>query len=711
MSTDNSSVPQNPHTLNSVVGESNETINQSHEQSEGVERVELHSDDHDTQQNEETHEQEFQTNKRKKTSGVWIDFHMVDIDGVQKVQCNHCHHHFALTKSGTTTSYKRHQDKCVKRKAHLKVTDQQTKLNFMPSDGVPSSLPPLHRGNFNMERMRECATNWIMMHEHSFTILEEAGFNLLMKEGWPEWKKISRNTCKADCLQVYEIEKKKLKNNLESVSKVSLTTDCWKSKNQKIEYMVVTGHWIDSSWRLQKRVLNFINIPPPRGGLQLSDAIFGCMKEWGIEKKVFTITVDNASSNDSAIRYMKDTLQRSRSLVCGGRLFHVRCCAHILNLCVQDGLDEIQNIISDVRNSVEYVNRSESRRIQFANCVQQLQLKDRKLIRDCKTRWNSTFEMLSCALKFKEAFKMLKDRDPFYESCPLEDDWDKVVKVCSILETFWTATHIISGSEYPTSNLFLQEVQKIKSTLDSHVDDEDDFIKDLVKRMKKKFDKYWGECNLLMAIGAVFDPTKKMLAVEFCFPRLYSDKEAKENIAKVKEIINTLYEEYVAESMNKDNPENLSSSNTFRSQVSCQKSTYAWEDFEGFCAQVETSGPKNSELVDYLEKARLKTTEVPSNFCSLDWWKMHRLQYPILSRMAADILAIPVSSVASEATFSAGTRVIDSYRASLLPETAQALLCGGDWLRHIHGVTKNKFDAILSGIAISEMDDEGYGRE
>ncbi|XP_031094729.1 zinc finger BED domain-containing protein RICESLEEPER 1-like [Ipomoea triloba] len=301
--------------------------------------------------------------------------------------------------------------------------------------------------------------------------------------------------------------------------------------------------------------------------------------------------------------------------------------------------------------------------------------------------------MLSCALKFKEAFKMLQDRDPFFDSCPSEADWDNVSKVCSILEAFWIATHVISGCEYPTSNLFLQEVQKIKSALDGRVDDEDSFIRNLVLIMKMKFDKYWGECNLLMAIGAVFDPTKKMLAVEFCFPRLYSSKEAAENISKVKEIINTLYEEYVAKSINQGiftSP--AGSSMAFESQVSHQSSTHTWDDFDAYCAQVETAEPKRSELVDYLEKGRLKKNELPSDFSCLDWWKMNRMQYPILSRMAADILAIPVTSVASEATFSAGTRVIDSYRASLLPETVQALLCGGDWLRHIHGVTKNKKD-------------------
>ncbi|XP_042441154.1 zinc finger BED domain-containing protein RICESLEEPER 2-like [Zingiber officinale] len=377
--------------------------------------------------------------------------------------------------------------------------------------------------------------------------------------------------------------------------------------------MVVTGHWIDSCWNLQKRVLSFINIPPPRGGLQISDAIFKCMKEWGIENKVFTITVDNALSNDLAIRYMKDTIQRSRTLACEGNLFHVRCCAHILNLCVQDGLREIEGIIGNIRESVEYVNRSEARRVQFVECVQQLQLKDEKLIRDCKTRWNSTFEMLSCALKFKEAFNMFKERDPFYGCCPQEEEWDKAQKICSLLEAFWTATHIISGSEYPTSNLFLQKVQKIKSALDIFAQHEDLFLKQLASKMKEKVDKYWGDCNLLMAIAAVLDPTKKMLAVEFCFPKLYSELDASKHISKVKEIINSLYEEYAVEETNKGAPhlpesESFGSSSARRSH---QNSMYNWDDFDEYCAKVETSETKRSELVDYLEKGHLKKNEIP----------------------------------------------------------------------------------------------------
>lgn len=49
--------------------------------------------------------------------------------------------------------------------------------------------------------------------------------------------------------------------------------------------------------------------------------------------------------------------------------------------------------------------------------------------------------------------------------------------------------------------------------------------------------------------------------------------------------------------------------------------------------------------------------------------------------MARDILAIPISSVASECAFSAGGRVLNKFRSSLLPSTVEALVCTQDWIR------------------------------
>ncbi|XP_070050411.1 uncharacterized protein [Nicotiana tomentosiformis] len=50
--------------------------------------------------------------------------------------------------------------------------------------------------------------------------------------------------------------------------------------------------------------------------------------------------------------------------------------------------------------------------------------------------------------------------------------------------------------------------------------------------------------------------------------------------------------------------------------------------------------------------------------------------------MARDVLAVPVSSVASECAFSTGGRLLDSFRSSLTPKLVQALVCLQDWLRN-----------------------------
>jgi hypothetical protein len=54
--------------------------------------------------------------------------------------------------------------------------------------------------------------------------------------------------------------------------------------------------------------------------------------------------------------------------------------------------------------------------------------------------------MLSTALKFKIAFASYKEREPHYDFAPSLEEWNKVEKVCKLLEVFNRATHVISGS-------------------------------------------------------------------------------------------------------------------------------------------------------------------------------------------------------------------------------------------------------------------------
>ncbi|KAL2935017.1 putative AC transposase, partial [Bienertia sinuspersici] len=71
--------------------------------------------------------------------------------------------------------------------------------------------------------------------------------------------------------------------------------------------------------------------------------------------------------------------------------------------------------------------------------------------------------------------------------------------------------------------------------------------------------------------------------------------------------------------------------------------------------------------------------ETEENFHIIQWWKNHSSKFPVLVRIAKDILAIPASTIASESAFSAGRRVLDEKRSRLSSESIEICVCKKDW--------------------------------
>ncbi|XP_031094212.1 zinc finger BED domain-containing protein RICESLEEPER 2-like [Ipomoea triloba] len=165
----------------------------------------------------------------------------------------------------------------------------------------------------------------------------------------------SRNTIRADILKQYEGQKTTLIESMNrSASKVTLTTDMWTSSNGKKGYMAITAHFVDNNWSLHNLILRFIYVPAPHTTLALSKEMLKCVLDWNLERKLSAITVDNCSTNDALVNNMFK-LNR-KHLLFGGKFFHMRCCAHILNLIVQDGLKVMGrgNGLERVRDSVSF---------------------------------------------------------------------------------------------------------------------------------------------------------------------------------------------------------------------------------------------------------------------------------------------------------------------------------------------------------------------
>ncbi|CAN6170814.1 unnamed protein product, partial [Urochloa humidicola] len=114
-----------------------------------------------------------------------------------------------------------------------------------------------------------------------------------------------------------------------------------------------------------------------------------------------------------------------------------------------------------------------------------------------------------------------------------------------------------------------------------------------------------------------------------------------------------------------------------RSENGTSVKSHSWSDWSN-----HMSAQRNQftgELDRYLHDDLFPCDD--EDFDILYWWRMHASQYPIVSRMARDVLAAPASTVASESAFSTSGRIINDHRTRLSGNTIEALICFQDWLR------------------------------
>ncbi|XP_045832630.1 zinc finger BED domain-containing protein DAYSLEEPER-like [Trifolium pratense] len=154
----------------------------------------------------------------------------------------------------------------------------------------------------------------------------------------------------------------------------------------------------------------------------------------------------------------------------------------------------------------------------------------------------------------------------------------------------------------------------------------------------------------------------------------FGSDEAKSFKENVNSSLNSLFNEY-----NGQVGESHASSQEYRPNEGGKADPYGFKPF------YKSSGRNkaDSEVTKYLDEI----LEEEGDLDVLIWWKDNCTRYPVLARIAREVLAIPVSTVASESAFSTGGRVLDAYRSSLSAITVEALICTQDWVKKKdHGI-------------------------
>ncbi|KAK9681591.1 hypothetical protein RND81_10G013400 [Saponaria officinalis] len=581
--------------------------------------------------------------------------HFVQSEVKDKKKCKYCSALIKYVPGNGTSALKSHTLRCKMFPANL---DRKQKLidfesqTITKEDGTTEvvSVPRLWQHDQNFSR-KQC-TKMIIFDELPFAHVEGEGFRDFCKAIQPEFIPPSRVTVTRDCYSLFIDERVNLKAFFGKLtSRVCLTTDTWTS-GQNLSYMCLTAHFIDDSWVLHKRIINFVPIAGHSGEI-IGRTIEQCLVEWNL-KRILTY-----------------------------------------------GLKDLHTSILKIRAAVRFVRSSPARAKCFKESVKEVSIKSKGLVSlDVDTRWNSTYLMLQSALKFKEAFANLSSKGGAYTrhlnkqlGVPNDSDWKAVETFLPFLEIFYDATLKVFGSLHVTSNAFLAQIVGVGSLISSYCTHENDHIRSMASKMKAKHDKYWGDVenlNILLFIAVILDLRHKWVFVEWTITDTYDAESADMLLVTIKKTLKSLFETYDTSSILTRENDEASSKFVSPSSLNRDKGTNKKVDaqqllMDRFKKEKGTSMnvEKKSELDKYLSDDLEQNDD---KFDLLGWWKdSSTRRYPIISKLAKDVLAMPISTVASESAFSTGGRVLDSFRTSLTPRIVEALICCQDWLRKSRG--------------------------
>uniref|UniRef100_A0A8R7THP7 BED-type domain-containing protein n=2 Tax=Triticum urartu TaxID=4572 RepID=A0A8R7THP7_TRIUA len=342
--------------------------------------------------------------KRKRTSAVWDEMEEKLENRQLKAECNHCHRKFSAGPRAGTTHLRVHLECCPPK--HAPIGPQQQQLRLTKGEGGKVNIENVI---FGQDKARKDLALMICEHEYPLSIVDHSGFRRFCSSLQPMFKMVCRNTIRNDIVAMHSAQKEKMVIFFATFKhRVAVTTDLWTVGYQKRGYMAVTAHYIDDSWNLKSFLMRFAYVPCPHSAEVICEALYECLVEWHLERKISTVTLDNCTSNDKATGILPDKLDTS-SLMLDGQLLHMRCAAHILNLIVKDGMSVLEKGIERLRDSVAFWSATPKRHEKFEKMAKTLNIEyNKRLTLDCKTRWNSTYIMISIEVEYIEIFEKLK---------------------------------------------------------------------------------------------------------------------------------------------------------------------------------------------------------------------------------------------------------------------------------------------------------------
>ncbi len=275
------------------------------------------------------------------------------------------------------------------------------------------------------------------------TTVENKGLTRVLSLLDKKYRMPTRRTLTTRLLpELYNEEKTKIKTILQKTKGLSITTDLWTSPTQT-SFIAVTAHfWRDGEQKLSSKNLECVRVSGRHVAKNLTCQINKILNDYEVKDKVIAAVTDNASNITKAIK--------------DGRLQHLPCLAHTLNLVVTQAIESatgLQDVKDRVSRLVSLSKRSTVVAEKLEDFQKNLGMRPKKLVRDVSTRWNSTFEMFDRFLELKTPITLLFSEPEASEIGSFSPDkWSMLAQAVEVLQVCYQATLEISGDIFATGS-------------------------------------------------------------------------------------------------------------------------------------------------------------------------------------------------------------------------------------------------------------------
>ena len=224
--------------------------------------------------------------------------------------------------------------------------------------------------------------------------------------------------------------KAKISVCIQSANSVSICCDIWSKKGLTSSYLGITAHFSSNSYHCRHATtLAVRRLFTSHTAANIRSAVDEILEEWDIEpSKVSAVITDNGSNmvaafktnlskaedeeveeteerctpQDDAEDFLDHELEHDIEFT---PLRRIACFSHTLQLVVMtfDKATQLKELLKHAHSIVRKINSSTKATERLVT------LSGKKLIKDCPTRWSSTFLMIDRLVEVKDQLKVVLD--------------------------------------------------------------------------------------------------------------------------------------------------------------------------------------------------------------------------------------------------------------------------------------------------------------